>query len=205
MRATHAADRSPASGLLRGLAMTRTNAHTIVCVMIRAFAAFGAIQLLLQVNYMFHLPRDAYADWPWWALWGMYLASILLFAALWMFPGPLARLARTDRNGDSFESNVDERGWLGIAIAVVGLVVAIDAVADGTRSLVFYREALRTARESAGQQPPSLAGFLVPDAVGLVLGAACVLGSTGIAAVIHRIRFGHVPLASPAAEKPDGD
>ncbi|HET7843011.1 MAG TPA: hypothetical protein VFL14_02595 [Xanthomonadales bacterium] len=183
--------------------MTRTNAHTILCVMIRGFAAYGALQLLLQLFFMFQLPRDYYAGWPWWMLWGAYVGSLLLLAAIWMFPGWLARLARTDRNGDVFESDVDARAWLAIAIAVVGLVVAIDAAVDFTRSFLFYREALRAARESAGQMPPSLAGIVVPHAVGFLLGASCMLGSGGIARVVHRIRFGRIPLAEPAAAKPD--
>lgn len=182
--------------------MTRTNAHTILCVMIRGFAAFGALQLLLQGFYMFRLPRDDYAGWPWWALWGAYLVAIVLLAALWMFPAWLARLAGTDRNAETFESDIDARGWLGIAIAVVGLVVAIDAAVSFTRSFVFYREALRAARESGSLSSPSLAGFLAPDAVGFLFGVACMLGSTGIAGIVHRFRYGHVPLATPPAAKP---
>jgi len=62
--------------------VTRTNAHTILCVMIRAFAAWGAVQLLLQLIMLLQMPPQAYADFPLWTRWSAWLLSIALLAIM---------------------------------------------------------------------------------------------------------------------------
>ena len=185
--------------------MTRTNAHTILCVMIRAFAAWGAVQLLLQLIMLLQMPPQAYADWPLWTRWSAWLLSIALLAMMWLFPDWLARVALLRRTHETFESDIDARDLLAIALATVGAVIAVDAVVDITRTLMFYVDALQEARDSGTSLPPSLGMLLGPEIVGLVASLGLLLGARGIASVIHRVRHASLVPAVPEDShvKPD--
>ena len=177
--------------------MTRTNAHTILCVIIRAFAAWGAVMLLLQLIMMLQMPPQAYADWPLWMRWFAWLFSISLLGLGWLFPDWLARVALFRRTQETFESDIDAQGLLAIALATVGAVIAIDAVVDITRTLLFYADALHKARDSETSLPPSLGMLLGPEVVGLVVSIGLLLGARGIASVIHRVRHASLVAAVP--------
>lgn len=174
--------------------MTRTNAYTLLCVVIRVFALWLVMSLVLMLPGQILGMRAAMTGElsPW--LFAIpSLAGLLIAGVLWLFAGKIARLALAKPEDHVFESDLDASSWFGIALAGIGAWYFLDGLLDGA---YLAGRAAVAARQRARYPGVEVQDNLVLDgivtALQLLLGAALVLRGRGIAALLHRLRYaGH--------------
>ncbi len=171
--------------------MTRTNAHTLLCVAIRVFALWLVAGLLLMLPGLVVGMQEAVRNGmdPWW--FGIAPAAGLLAAAvLWLFAGKLARLALAGPADQVFESDLDASTWLGIGLSVMGAWYFFGALVDGAGLLVRAIELARMRERYPGMEGPAEFGQQVASAlVQAALGVGLLLRGRGLSALLHRLRY----------------
>jgi len=182
--------------------MTRTDTWTLLMVAIRAVALAVAANALVGVPMLLASWRDmdmgvARSGW---LLAGASIVFLLL-ALTWLYADKLARLALARPQGEVFESTIEPREWLGLAIAAIGawfLLVSLRDAAWWLAKLVWV------SRDTVG--PLGMDNgldTLLPDAVSILIQAALalvfLLRGRGIAHLLHRLRYGPPPSQSADA------
>ncbi len=180
--------------------MTRTNAYTLLCVAIRAVVVWMAGTALVGVPSLLvairrgELPPGSE---------GMSLAimatTLGILALAWLFADKLARLALSSSREQVFESDLEPRVWLGLAVSVIGAWFLFVALKDAAYLLVrwvIYSRALpgSLTLENGLDQ-------LLPDALATVfeavLATVFLLRGRGISNMIHRWRYGDLQAEPP--------
>lgn len=172
--------------------MTRTNAYTLLCVVIRAFALWLVVSLVLMLPGQIVGMRGAAAggEWSPWLVFVPVLAGLLIAAVLWLFAGKLARLALAKPEDELFQSDLDASTWFGILLAGIGAWYFFDGLLDGA---YLIGKAVFAARQRAlhpGMEIPD--GLLldgIVTALQVLLGAALVLRGRGLVALLRRLRY----------------
>jgi len=173
--------------------VTRTNAYTLLCIAIRAVIVWVAANALVGFPALLLAIRRGEMPLGSGGTSLAIVATVLgLLALAWLFADKLARLALSSPTEQVFESDLEPRVWLGLAISVIGawfLFVALkDAAYLSVRWVIFSRA-----------QPGSLTldnglDQLLPDAIAtvfeLVLATVFLLRGRGISNLIHRWRYG---------------
>lgn len=173
--------------------MTRTNAFTLLCVAIRAVIVWVGANALVGVPAILFAVRQG--EMP---LGGMgtslavMAATLVLLGLAWVFADKLARLALSGPREQVFESDLEPRAWLGLAISVIGAWFLFVALKDGAYLLMRW---LLVSRAMPGALTlDNGLDHLLPDAVATVFEAALatvfLLRGRGIAHLIHRWRYG---------------
>jgi hypothetical protein len=175
------------------MAVTRTNAFTLLTILIRAGAlvvvvGFATTSATWLATWLPGL-RGEDAAWDWLLLASMAL-MLLMVGTLWLLADKLARLALARPDGQVFESQLDAGAWQAIAFSTVGLWVAVDHGLGFLRWMVF-RFAVRDqwAGFADDQQRDFVLG-VIGDIVGVAVGSALLLGARGLVVALHRFRYG---------------
>jgi len=167
--------------------MTRTNAFTMLCVLIRAGAALLFAMSVTGLVSMFAANIGRWSEtWSdWWIVWSYglpFFASVLF----WLFPDWLARIALARRTGEVFESDLDAEAWQAIVNGGIGLYFIVQALGWGAREILL---ALMHARNgSSTPLPEDFAVNLATTLVTLAVGFGLLLGARGIAQWVGRLR-----------------
>lgn len=113
--------------------------------------------------------------------------------ALWLHPGPLARLAAGNAGREVFESPIAAKKLHFIAFCVLGLVFAIDAL----RGLVSILLRIAVSARVGDIAFPTLAWQNGADLfvlfLKLALGIGLSLGARGLVGLLHRLRERALP------------
>jgi hypothetical protein len=175
--------------------MTKTNAYTLLCVAIRAVVVWVAATSLVGLPLAIHAARSGASDGP--SGWLMLLAAGVIFSVLalvWLFADKLAKLALSRPQDPAFESNLEPREWLGLAISIIGAWFLFVALKDGAYLSIRWIAISRTTQGSLTLD--NGLGELLPDAIALVIEVGLAMGfllrGPGIANLIHRWRYGHL-------------
>jgi hypothetical protein len=191
---------------MEGVSAMRTSMYSILCIVIRLGAVLFAVEVfksLLNLIDMFAKGSTGDHSILGWS--AMFLGLFLVATMLWLFPGPLARLASARSHQQIFESPISPIDLQWIALSVVGVVFAI----LGILGLVYWL----------------IQGMWIPDTwivgedyrrgrfldglyygVQIALGLALSLGAKGLAHLLHRMRYGAIPPTAkiePSAERVD--
>ncbi len=133
----------------------------------------------------------------------LVMATVLLALLLWLFPGPLARLATGRSSQQVFESPISAAELQWIAVSVVGVLTVLDAllglytwIAEG-----MSRPDARVIGDEYHRQRMLDISYYV---VKIVLGLAFTLGAKGLTGFLHRIRHGAQPPVSQITQPSDG-
>lgn len=178
--------------------MTRTNAHTILCMMIRAFAAWATIELLMSIPAVLTTSPGFEALSTGERLFSV-LAPLFVIVLMWFFPDYLAKVALARRSGEVFETDIDPKACLAVGLAVVAAVTIIDGIVESTRLLLMHL-AFSRGEDGFSNYPVGFAAEVWTSAIGLLAGLALLLGSRGIASLIFRMRYGDLPAATAAGK-----
>lgn len=172
--------------------MTRTNVFTLLTVLVRCAA------LVILVNSAVHavvsmatwIPSIGGEQRPDWTVFGAMALMLGSAAVLWVFADLVARLALARPDGQVFESTLEPQAWQSIAFASIGLWMI---VSDGSTALrwLLFRFVMRDTWHSLieDQQRDFVLG-LIGNTIGIAIGIGLLLGSRGLAAALHRIRYG---------------
>ena len=190
--------------------MTRTNAYSILCVMIRAFALWLFASTAFDVPELFmtasrHVTPDQIL-----AL--TFFSTAFLFAVaalLWIYADKLARLALARPQQITFVSDVSSAEWQTLAFSVIGLWQAVTGLV-----LLAYRVFtlfIRHFIEIGSTALPDLASdfyvWVVVECFRIALGVALLFGARGLVGLIRRYRqigFHPVDAQEPLESGTDG-
>jgi len=182
--------------------VTRTNAYTLLCIAIRAVIVWVAANSLVGVPSLLFAIRRGEMPLGSAGTSLAIMATVLgLLALAWLFADKLARLALSSPKEQVFESDLEPRVWLGLAISVIGawfLFVALkDAAYLLVRWVIFSRALPGSLTLDNGLDQ------LLPDAVATVFEAVLamvfLLRGRGISNMIHRWRYGDLKAEPPDA------
>jgi len=170
--------------------MTRTNLYTILCICIRLCAVYLFAQALIwTIDQAFITRREVS-----WIVWAYALSEpalgIVLALLLWMFPGPLARIAGDRRSMENFESDIAPDTLQYIALCILGvwfLITGLSQLAYTLHRWLFVGLYLKYELLNPTTDPKAY-GSLLSEIVKAGLGAALALRARGIVAVLTRLR-----------------
>lgn len=170
--------------------MTKTNTFTLLCVVIRVFAIWLVIKLVLGLPALIVGMNLAGADQGMMRIYIVYVIGLTVAAMFWLFAEKFARLALTRPQDHVFESQVDARTWFGMGLSVIGAWYFFGALMDGVH---LAGQAIITARMRetypGTQAPDGFSLYVAGAVVQALLGAGLMLGGQGLAALIHKLRY----------------
>jgi len=176
--------------------MTRTNAYTLLCMLIRAFAVWSLVALLIalpsQLVTIRSMPNEAGAD----AVLPIvvsYMGLLGVVALLWLFAHKLARLALVRPQDQTFESDLAPTVWLGLAISAIGAWQLFNGLVDGGYWVVRLLGMRILTRDYPGMDSAPTADVqaqIVATVLQVILGLVCLLRGKGLAGWVHRMRYG---------------
>ena len=175
--------------------MIRTNAFSLLCVAIRAIVIFVLASALVQFPSIFISLRQQAADS---GFLGIVIASMAvslgMLALIWLYADKLARLALAHPLEPVFDSDIEPRVWLGLAVSVIGAWFLFLALKDGVylsmRWVLLARANVDVWRSA--EAPPDWIANVVATLFEIVLAVVFLLRGQGIARWVQRMRYGNV-------------
>jgi hypothetical protein len=178
----------------------KTTLHTALCIAIRIGAVLLALDALERLPSLLTIgaadPHRFYGTMLFSAL---YLAVAVV---LWLWPGMLAWWASSRASNEVFMSDLAGHDWQRIAFSVVGVWLAVAGLSGCLGHgllMVFLGERMRDY--STGLLPTTEWYWLIHYSIQTLAGVAILLGSSGLASLLARIR--RYPDGT-VIEEPDG-
>jgi hypothetical protein len=182
----------------------RTSLYSILCIVIRLGAVLLAVETLVGLPVALDAMHASNSQGLGGALIGFYGVFFALAAALWIYPGLLARLAAGQSSRQVFESPLGAEDLQYIALCVLGVYFVVSGIFGlidtGLRVLVMMR-----------QSDPAYAALRTPDIARLVavaakiaIGVGLALGARGLTGWVRRLREQGLPPASIGAPEAEG-
>jgi|GEM_PF-3516888 len=178
--------------------MTRTNAYSLLCMIIRAVAVWCLGKAVIAIPGTVAAIRngpDVGITVAWYL--GAATLALLVLAALWLFADKLAKLALVRPQDMTFESSMDPSTWLGLLLSAIGAWFCLSGVVSAFYMAFRWTAMLYMANAGAGGQEDVVAD-MAATALEVVLGAVLLLRGQGLSRWIHRLRYGVEPPASTA-------
>lgn len=166
-------------------AVTRSNAFSLLVVLVRAGALYTLIAALTRLAPL--LWDNVRLD-----MLGPTLVGVTVLVAvgavLWLFADVVARAALAGPHAPRFESTLDYGQWQALAFSLLGLWLA----ANGLLDLVWNGVAVWWAGREYGARIERMAAHqiaaIVSSALQLALGIALLLGHRGLVGLLARLR-----------------
>ena len=185
----------------------RTSLYAILCIVIRLGAVLLAVELVTGLLSIF-VNAKTFAGFEGAAL-GLYGTFLAFAAALWIYPGVLARLAAGEASRQTFESPVGAEDLQYVALSVLGVWFAIGGISglpyEGLRALALVNE--RASTSDGLLMAPEIA-HIVGGLVRVALGIALAFGARRLLGWFRRFREHGLPPAAVsvagAAEAEEG-
>jgi hypothetical protein len=180
--------------IAKELNVIRTNAFSLLCVAIRAIVIFVLANALVQFPATFISLRQqgiegSFAG----VVIGSMAVSLGLLALIWLYADKLARLALARPQESVFESDVEPRVWLGLAVSLIGAWFLFFALKNGVYLLMQWMLLSRANADvlQAVQQQPDFIARVVSAVFEVVLAIIFLLRGQGIARWVQRMRYGN--------------
>ena len=173
--------------------MVKSDAFTLLSMLIRAIALWVACAFLVGIpSMLIGMRNNQYAgsDRDAYVLLAVALGALVVLALMWLFADKIAKLALVRPHQQVFESDLEPRVWLGLAISVIGAWYLFGGLKDLAyllpRWFIFSRE--------PGPMLPDVLQQLVPELFAvifeLVLATVFLLRGQGLARWVQRMRYG---------------
>ena len=169
--------------------MTRTNAFSVLCVLIRAFSLWLFVKTLIAIPGF--VIQDAFGEHWIWLLGATFGLPMLIALAMWVFADQLTRLALARPSQVVFDSDIAAAQWQTIAFSVVGLLQVISGISD----IVYHVAKIAVLQYTTDAHYPvssqlSLIFYagMIDAVMHLMIGLGLLFGARGIVALLHRIR-----------------
>ena len=167
----------------------RTSLYSILCIAIRLGAVILAWTSIEKSSFLLGQGQFAAfsAEERWIAI-SYFGSGILISFLLWLYPGPLARMASGRSAQQIFESPISATELQWIALSVLGMVWVMSGILDLAElgyQYVWMSEMLGTGEEAARR----LQGQIAYAAFEILIGIALTLGARGLATLLRRLRY----------------
>lgn len=173
--------------------ITRTNARTLLAVLVRVAALVMLASLVANtmVTWLTWTPQTPGQPQPVdGVLGGLLAASLLVVVLIWHFADFIAKCAVGRREDPVFDSGIDVAGWQAVAFAAVGAYFVVVHGVGLARSAMLRLLDTPPWVVLADESRRAIVVDIVADVLGLALGVGLVLGARGLAGVVHRLRHG---------------
>lgn len=168
----------------------KTSLYTILCIVIRLGAVFLAAGIVMALPniYIFAHARQA-NEGSFQLLGAFYLGGLVVALGLWLYPSVLASLAAGRSSKEPFETPIGARDIQYVALSVLGVWLML----KGLVALVFQISRWAAFSSSMpGEGIFTLEGAELASAgAQIIFGIALALGARGLAALLHRLRYGN--------------
>jgi hypothetical protein len=182
----------------------KTSMYSILCIVVRLGAVLLAVYTV--VAFLGGWPTMHGTEYD--GMRGVFVGTsglaLVLAAVLWLYPGVLARMAAGRSSQQVFESPLRADETQTIALAVLGVAIAMGGLGD----LLVYGLRFVVALGFANTGQPfrrDTAFTLVSQLPRIAIGIGLALGARGLAGLILRLRDrggAVVPESGPADEEP---
>lgn len=166
--------------------MTKTNAFSLLCMVIRAIALWSVLQIVIGLPMLLLASRNQSGFFTPGQLFLLFSVLFVVMALLWIFADKIARLALTRPSDHVFESDLDASTWFGLMIATIGVWHLFDALMQGFR---LWAQTQIVAGVSAADVLASLKGQIAGCVLEAVISVVLILGGRGLAAILYRLRY----------------
>ncbi|MGH8080551.1 MAG: hypothetical protein ACREP7_08255 [Lysobacter sp.] len=173
--------------------MTRTNAYTLLCVVIRACAVWSLAAFLIglpaQLSQMYSVPGTQQS--ATWIAAGLVFTALVI-AGAWLYADKLARLALARPQEQVFDSQIEPTVWLGLAISAIGAWHLFNGLIDAAYLLTkaAWMRAIAVDVYEYRTTWPQLWPDIIATAVQLLIAVVCLLRGQGLARILRRLRYG---------------
>jgi hypothetical protein len=177
--------------------MLRSSTHAIAAMLVRAGAvmvfcasAIWAVGMATRWQYFEESGMTAYAGF-------LMSGALLLCAVMWLFADHIASISLSRRTTSDIESNIDEKGWLRIAIAAIGFYQLLQGL-TGLLNAGLIIASGRAAQSPDGQalfgrQPSDYLQYLWEPLAQFIAAIILLLGARGIVNLFNAIRDRGMP------------
>lgn len=165
------------------------NREDIVAVLVRLFAVYMLFVVIRTVPALAGAPVDSGGASATFAIAASLVATGLFTALLWFFPLTIARKLLPAATESPAGVALDARTTWSLAICALGLWVLTGALTDAFYWVVFFIRNREVGLELAQFSPGEQAG-MAATLVELVLGVVLTFGSSGLQALLFRLRYG---------------
>ena len=176
----------------------RTSLYSILCIVIRLGAVLFAVKALAGLFTFFSPGQiDAYSAAELQVALLVSGAYLLIAFLLWLYPGPLARLAAARSAHQVFESPLTAGQIQWIALSVLGMSWVMAGIIDLANlgyQYIWLPDNLGTGELAADK----LKWEIAYDLLEVVIGISVVLGARGLTNLLHRVRYAGSSGVSPA-------
>ena len=176
----------------------RTSLYSVLCMVIRLGAVLLAVSTLGSVLSLCLALRNGAAARDLVPALVAFVLTLLVAFLLWLYPGPLARMASTRSSQQILDIPIRAAQLQWIALSVLGMYFVV----DGLVGFAHY-EVQQLIVGAIADRERRIEKFVQVALYGLLqmgFGIALTLGARGLAGVLQRIRYGGLP---PQAEAPE--
>lgn len=174
--------------------MIRTNAFSLLCTAIRAIVIFVLASALVQFPAMFISLRQQAIDSGVVTMSAVVMAVVLgLLVLAWLYADKLARLALARPQDAVFDSDIEPRVWLGLAVSIIGAWFLFLALKDGVYLLMRWMMLARANVDvwNTAEAPQDWIASVVATLFEIGLAIVFLLRGQGIARWVQRMRYGN--------------
>ena len=166
--------------------MTKTNAFSLLCMVIRAIALWSALQMAISLPMLLLAFKDQSAFFTPVQLCILFAVLFAIVVLFWFFADKIARLALTRPSDHVFESDIDPSIWFGLVLAGIGAWHLFDALLHG---FTLWAQTRVVAGVGAADVLASLKWQIAGNVLEAAISVALILGGRGLAAALHRLRY----------------
>ncbi len=167
----------------------RTSLYSILCIVIRLGAVFLALRMIWSMVNLLMSWGQVTNLMEFWASVGLVVATLLVAFLLWLFPGPLARLATGRSSHEVFESPIEARDFQWIALSVLGMYFVVSGLL-GLSSYGVNRLVMSSIADFGEEQRMRVIADVFYWTAQIALGLVLALGAKGLTGVLYRLRHG---------------
>jgi hypothetical protein len=166
----------------------RTSMYSILCIVIRLGAVLLAVSTLGSVLSMVMALRQGVAALELAPAMVAFVLTLLVAFLLWLYPGPLARLASARSSQQVFESPISAAQVQWIALSVLGMYFVVDGIVGFAHYEVqqLIVGVIPDREQRIGKFVQVALYWLLQVGFGVVL----VLGARGLGGLLQRMRYG---------------
>ena len=169
--------------------MTTTNAFSILCVLIRAFALWLFVTTLIAIPG--YVLKGAFDEHWILLLSTTFVVPVLIAFVMWVFAEHLARMALARPTQVVFGSEISAVQWQSIAFSVIGLLQLINGIGylvyHAAKVIIAYYQTSETYPVATQLSSIFYAG-MIDSAIRIIIGVSLLLGARGLVTLLHRLR-----------------
>jgi hypothetical protein len=175
--------------------VTKSNLYSILCTSVRLAAVYLFVGAIVELATMVAETHTSVSTQGWMLAIGGPVIQALFALPLWMFPGPLARIAASKKSLEYFESDISPDTLQYLALSILGIWFVTTGVVQVAYTIHrwLFLDLYLSHHLSNPTADPKVLGTLLSEVVKITLGVALALGARGLVGLFRRFREAGLP------------